>query len=80
MSSCTSGLNAYSLTLSSSLAADILTGDTVSLRLFAADSTVSYHFNSRGIGAAANQPLFTVTAVPEPASAGLGAYSFRSTP
>jgi len=74
----TSGLNSYTLTLSSSLAADILAGDTVSLRLFAADSTVSYLFNAREFGNTANRPLFTVTAIPEPTSVLLGALALGS--
>ena len=43
----TSGANSYSLGLSSGLIANILGGDDVSLRLFAADNNVSYLLNSR---------------------------------
>jgi hypothetical protein len=62
----TSGANSYSLDLSSQLAAGILTGGDVSLRLFAADNNVSYLFSSRAATAASNQPQLIVTAVPEP--------------
>jgi hypothetical protein len=60
-----SGTNTYSLSLSSGLDADILSGNLASLRLYAADSQVSYLFSSRAM-AAPSQPQLIVTAVPEP--------------
>ncbi|HWD91033.1 MAG TPA: hypothetical protein VG938_01660 [Verrucomicrobiae bacterium] len=65
-----SGQNAYTLALSSGLVSDVMSGDDASLRLFAADSTVSYLFSSRSGGAPAAQPTIVVeaTAVPEPGS------------
>jgi|ERR1043165_7588628 hypothetical protein len=65
-----SGANLYSLTLSSGLDADILSGGLVSLRLYAADNQVSYLFSSRAMPAL-SQPQLIVTAVPEPASLAL---------
>jgi hypothetical protein len=62
-----SGQNGYGLGLSSSLIADILSGGDASLRLFAADSSVSYLFDSRtGGGTAAFHPTITVDVVPVP--------------
>jgi len=69
----TNGTATYALKLSSSLAADILSGGTASLRLFAADSLVSYLFDSRNFGTASARPLLTVTVVPEPSFFALGA-------
>ena len=63
------GENSYSLGLSSGLIADALSGNNLSLRLFAADSSVSYLFDSRtGGSSAAFHPSITIeaTAVPEP--------------
>jgi len=60
----TSGLNSYALDLAPDLTADILGGSDASLRLFAADSSVSYLFSSRA--QASGQPQLTITAVPEP--------------
>jgi len=62
----TSGMNTYSLSLSSVLTADILAGNDLSLRLFAADNTVSYLFSSRSATLASSQPQLVITAVPEP--------------
>lgn len=67
----TSGLNTYTLTLSSGLVADLFSGAELSLRGYAADSVVSYLFNSEDFGTAADRPLLTVTAVPEPATFGI---------
>jgi len=69
----TNGANIYTLSLAGNLSADVLAGNVLSLRLFAADNTVSYLFNAREFGAAANRPLLTVSAVPEPASVVFGA-------
>ena len=64
----TSGNNTYNLSLSSSFSADILAGSTLSLRMLAADSSVSYLFDSRNFGTASARPLLTITAVPEPSA------------
>ena len=76
----TSGLNSYALSLSAGLTADILNGSSASLRLFAADNSVSYLFGSRS-QPAPNQPQLIITVVPEPGSwslvsLGLGAWWF----
>jgi hypothetical protein len=62
------GLASRSLTVSSGLLTDIQAGAIASLRLFAANASVSYLVNSRNFGAVANRPLLTVEAVvvPEP--------------
>ena len=67
----TSGSSSYTLTLSPTLSTDILAGDAVSLRIFAADSSVSYLFDSRSFPNAASRPLLTIDAVPEPSSLAL---------
>lgn len=73
-----SGANVYTLTLSSSLVSDLLAGDNLSLRLSAdAQDQVSYLFSSRQAGGLA--PVLTVTAVPEPGSAGLLGIGLAST-
>lgn len=66
-----SGTFTYTLNASSGLLSDLLAGDPVSLRLSAADGTVSYFFDSRSFGTAANRPLLDVTAAPEPGTAAL---------
>jgi hypothetical protein len=65
----TSGLNSYALDLSPDLTSDILGGSDVSLRLFAADNSVSYLFSSRA--QASGQPQLVITAVPEPSTLAL---------
>jgi PEP-CTERM motif len=65
-SGATSGTFNYSLTLAPALVADVLAGDDVSLRMFAADGSVSGLFYSRSFGTVANRPSLTLTAVPEP--------------
>lgn len=75
----TSGANSYSLNLSSSLVADIMGGDDLSLRLFAADNNISYLFNSRNItGSLTAEPTLTVDvgAIPEPGSVTLCVAAF----
>jgi hypothetical protein len=62
----TSGSAAYSLSLTPGFFADAEAGNLVSLRLFAADTTVSYLFDSRNFGTASARPLLSVVAVPEP--------------
>jgi hypothetical protein len=64
----TSGSTTYTLTLTPSFTADLLAGNVVSLRTLAADSDVSYLFNSRNFNTAASRPALNVTAVPEPSS------------
>ena len=61
----------YNLNLSSGFLADLLAGNNVSLRMFAADNAVSYLFDSRNFSTVASRPLLTLTAVPEPGSAAL---------
>lgn len=60
----------WTLGMTSGFVSDITAGSTASLLLAPADSTVSYLFNSRSFGTAANRPLLslTVQTVPEPAS------------
>jgi hypothetical protein len=74
-SGATSGAFNYGLALTSGLLGDVLGGSDLSLRLLAADSTVSGVFNSRSFGTTSARPLLTVVAVPEPdplALAGFG--------
>lgn len=61
----------YSLGLDPSFLTDVSAGDLVSLRAYAADSGVSYLFDARSFGTAANRPTLIVSAVPEPGSAAL---------
>jgi hypothetical protein len=61
-----SGANNYSLTPSSGLLTDILNGSNLSLRLFAADSQVSYLFSARTATPASSGPQLIITVVPEP--------------
>jgi len=58
----------YGIGLNASLVSDISTGGTASLRIYAADTSVSYLFNSKEFGTAANRPVLVVDAVPEPGS------------
>jgi hypothetical protein len=61
----TSGATTYTLGLGSSFVTDLLGGNQVSLRLYAADANVSYLFYSRSN----TPPVLTVTTtVPEPAT------------
>ena len=64
-----SGQNNYVLNLSSGLAGDVTSGGDLSLRLFAADTGVSYLFSSRS-GTATARPdiLVQAVAVPEPST------------
>ena len=68
----TNGAFSYSLNLTPSFSADILSGSALSMRMFAADSAVSYISDSRNFGTASARPLLTITAVPEPGMAALG--------
>lgn len=63
----TSGSSTYSLGLPAAFTTDVTSGGLASLRLSAADSSVSYLFNSRTFGTTSARPVLTVTAVPEPA-------------
>lgn len=63
-----SGSTTYTLTLTSGFTADLLAGNVISFRILAADSDVSYLFNSRNFNTAASRPLLSITAVPEPSS------------
>lgn len=69
----TSGMNTYTLTLSSSLISDLYSGSDLSLRGYAADSVVSYLFNSENFGTSADRPVLTITVIPEPTALALGA-------
>ena len=62
----TNGNASYSLNLTPDFSADILSGGTLSLRMFAADSTVSYLSDSRSFPTTSFRPLLTITVVPEP--------------
>jgi hypothetical protein len=62
----TNGIAAYSLGLASAFSADVLAGNVASFRLFAADSSVSYLFDSRSFGTVPARPLLSIVAVPEP--------------
>jgi hypothetical protein len=62
----TSGANTYTLALTSGLTSDVSVGGLVSLRLLAADSNISYLFNSNNFTTASARPVLTLTAIPEP--------------
>ena len=68
-SGATSGAFNYSLALGSGVVGDTTAGQLASLRLLAADTTMSGVFNSRSFGTASARPILAVTAVavPEPA-------------
>ena len=67
----TSGALTYRFNLTSSLTADVLAGNDISLRLVAADTNVSALFDSRNFGTASSRPLLTIDAVPEPGTMAL---------
>ena len=78
------GVNTYNLNLSSDLSSAIMSGSVAGLRLYAADSSVSYLFSSRAMQPP-NQPELLITAVPEPtivalAALGSGLLLFRMYP
>lgn len=62
----TSGQNNYNLSLSSGLVNDATSGSDLSLRLFAADSSVSYLFTSRSGSSGQPDVLLQAVAIPEP--------------
>jgi hypothetical protein len=64
----TSGSATYTLSLTPGCLSDASAGNLVCFRLFAADSAVSYLFDSRNFGTSSARPLLTVVAVPEPAA------------
>lgn len=64
----TTGANTYALNLAPGLISDILSGGDLSLRLFAADTNVSYLLTSRAGSPASAQPQLIVNVVPEPGS------------
>jgi hypothetical protein len=68
-----SGANSYSLNLSSGLSSDILAGNNLTLRLFAADNQISYLFSARTATPASSGPQLIITAVPEPGCLALAA-------
>jgi hypothetical protein len=63
-----SGSATYALAMQPNFANDIASGSLVSLHSLAADSAVSYLFNSRNVTNAANRPELSITAdaIPEP--------------
>jgi hypothetical protein len=67
----TSGINSYSLNLTSGLTGDIASGSQLSLRMFAADNSVSYLFSSRTGTPASVQPQLIIVAIPEPGTLAL---------
>ena len=67
----TSGNSPNTLGLTPLFSAEVLAGNTVSLRMFAADTVISYLSDSRSFGTASARPLLTITAVPEPTLFGL---------
>jgi hypothetical protein len=74
----TSGNFTYTLNLTPSFSADVLSGGAVSLRMFAADNTVSGIFDSRSFGTASARPVLAITAVPEPSAVALGLLTIGS--
>jgi hypothetical protein len=72
VSGATSGAFTYSLGLTPGLTADVLAGDNLSLRLFAADGSASGVFSSRNFGTIANRPFLFIEAIPEPGTLALG--------
>jgi len=60
----------YSLAPTSDLLSDITNGGDLSLAAFPTNNTVSYLFNTVKYGGGSNEPVLTVTAVPEPAAWG----------
>jgi hypothetical protein len=67
----TNGNVVLSLNLTPSFSADVLTGGTVSLRMFAADNAVSALFDSRSFNTSTARPVLTIAAIPEPGMVGL---------
>lgn len=69
-----SGVNSYTLGLTSGIVGDVMNGDEASLRLYAADNMVSYLLSSRMAGSILSPALvIDVSAVPEPRTITIGA-------
>ena len=66
------GANDYALNLSSGVIGDVSSGADMSLRLFAADNSLSYLFSARGAGASIAPELIITATVPEPGTIALG--------
>ena len=62
---------AYALSVTPGLDADATAGTPGQLPPLAADSAVSYLFDSRSFGTASFRPLLSIVAVPEPGSLSL---------
>jgi hypothetical protein len=69
----TSGSFNWNLGLASSFVADAAAGNAVSLLMLPGDTTVGMVVDSRSFGTAAFRPILTVSAVPEPGTAGFAA-------
>jgi hypothetical protein len=67
----TSATLTYTLNLPSGFSAAVAAGDTIGLRFYAADTAVSFLFDSENNGGSGTHPLLTV-AVPEPDALCLG--------
>jgi hypothetical protein len=68
-----SGVNSYALGLTSGVVTDLVGGDDLSLRLYAADTSVSYLFSSRNAGGSLEPDLIiSAAAAPEPGTLALG--------
>ena len=67
----TSGSTTYTLEPASNFLSDLSGGNLVSMRMLAANSTMSGLFNSRSFGTQAYRPLLSITAVPEPVTLSL---------
>lgn len=61
----------YGLSLEPGILSDIADGEAVSFRAYAGNAGVSFLFNSRSFGTAANRPTLIVSAIPEPSSVAL---------
>ena len=71
----TNGNFTYSLNLTPSFSADILSGGIVGLRGSATDNSMSILFDSRSFGTASARPQLTISVVPEPGTLSLGLLS-----
>jgi hypothetical protein len=78
----TSGNNTWNLGLTTAFLSDATAGSTVSFLALPADNGVGYIFNAQNSTTAANRPLLTINAIPEPGTgallaAGLGLLARR---
>ncbi len=83
-SGATSGNVTNGLSLAALFSSEIYSGTNISLRMLAADASVSGIFDSRSFGVAGARPLLTINAIPEPsvwglAALGLGILQWRRT-